>query len=282
MLQSIHQLADFDFFIFLCLAFLAFSIVLVFIISEYVPIKVRYQDNPVVGSVASLIGIIYGVLVGLMALYLINNISYTADAVEREAHALAGVYRDSYWLQQPMRAMVEKDVKAYLNRVIHIEWPLMSIGQKIDLNGDYLIEKISRELSTYPIKTTSESLIMADMIEGVRILFNARGQRIHMSYGALNVGIWGVIILGTLLTLAINFLFGMNRYMHFLTVSAAALMTASMIYLLLSLDRPFEGEFAIAPDAFLKVTALIAQRENIPSTSAISSAQSTVRLKNNQ
>jgi hypothetical protein len=50
--------------------------------------------------------------------------------------------------------------------------------------------------------------------------------------------------------IGINFLFGMNLYMHILTTSASALMASSIIFLLLTLDKPFQGEFVIEPDAF--------------------------------
>jgi hypothetical protein len=59
------------------------------------------------------------------------------------------------------------------------------------------------------------------MLQEVRVLYDARQQRIQMSYFQLNPEIWVVVVLGTILTLCINYLFGMNFYLHVFTVSAA-------------------------------------------------------------
>lgn len=263
MIETLSHLTDINFFCLLCLVLIGLSVLVIYLIGHCVPIEVRYQDNPVIGSVASLIGIIYGVLAGLMALYLINNISYTGDAVEHEAHAIAGIYRDSLWLREPTRTEISKEVRAYIEHVVNVEWILMADGRHIDSKSSFFIDKMSKDLSVYPIKNNSDLLIVGDMLESIRTLFNARGQRIHMSYAKLNPGIWVVMLLGTLLTLSINYLFGMNRILHILVVSAAALMTASMIYLLLTLDRPFEGEFAIQPDGFLAVLNVMDHQNHV-------------------
>ena len=116
--------------------------------------------------------------------------------------------------------------------------------------NDVLINKISDVVRAYPIKSNSEIVICTNLVEAIRALNNARQQRIHMSYSALNGDIWTVILIGTFLVLAVNFLFAMNYWLHVLVISGASLMAASMIFLLVTLDRPFQGEFVIEPDAF--------------------------------
>ena len=65
--------------------------------------------------------------------------------------------------------------------------------------------------------------------------------------------------MGTLLTLFITYLFGMHRRFHLFVVIGTALMTSSMIFLLIALDRPFQGEFAITPDMFQSVLVTISK-----------------------
>lgn len=60
----------------------------------------------------------------------------------------------------------------------------------------------------------------------------------------------------------------MNLYMHIVTVAAAALMTSSMLFLLITLDRPFQGEFIIEPASLRTLLELIKhltrQRQHYP------------------
>ena len=83
-----------------------------------------------------------------------------------------------------------------------------------------------------------------------------------MSFSALNSEVWVVILLGTILTIGINFLFGMNFYLHIFTAIAVGLMASSMLFLLVTLDRPFRGEFVIEPDSLAAVLQFIEKQTN--------------------
>ncbi|MDR3477258.1 MAG: DUF4239 domain-containing protein [Gammaproteobacteria bacterium] len=250
MLDYLLQMPDVYLFLLLSGTSIFVTIIVVFLIRRYIPLELRYKDNPVIGNMSALISIIYGVLVGLTALYLINNISYTGDAVQREANSVANIYRNSTLLKEPAKTRIQASIKKYLTEVINVEWPQMESGQKINKDGDKIIDSIGKELSYYSGINSTELLILHDMFESVRNLYDGRQQRIQMSYSELNPEIWEVILIGTILTIGINYLFGMNFYLHIVTVSAGALMAAAMLFLLLSLDRPFQGDFVIGPDSF--------------------------------
>lgn len=265
MLTSLFRLSDITLFILLSCASIAISLIAIYVVKRCIPFHVRSQDNTVIGTTASLISVIYGVLAGLSALYLINNNSYASDAVQREANAVADIYRDSQWLKEPTRGIIQTQVKEYVTKVIQVEWPLMEQGSDVNNDGNFAIDNITNQLIHYSDIKNSESLLIHDMLDEVRLLYDARQQRIHMSYSELSPELWLVILIGTVLTLCINYLFGMNFYLHMVTVSAAALMTSSMIFLLIALDRPFQGEFIIEPDAFQAVLNFMDQSASLAS-----------------
>lgn len=269
MLNYLFQLPDiYVFILFSCLCIIS-SIFFVFLASRFMPLNLRYKDNPVVGVISSLIGIIYGVLAGLTALYLINNISYTGDAIQHEANAVANIYRDSKWLQEPTQTQIKDSMKKYLEKVIHIEWPLMESGDDVGDEGDLIINTMSDFLHNYKINNNSELLIIHDLLEEIKTLYNARHQRIQMSYSELNAEMWIVILIGTILMIGINVFFRMNLYLHVICISAAALMASSMLFLLVSLDKPFQGEFIIEPSAFRSILISIMNNNTKPNTNEI-------------
>lgn len=237
------------FVIFGCIS-IAVSIVFIWIMKEVLKRQLRYKNNAAVGNISALISLIFGVLAGLTALYLINNITYTADAVQREANAVANLYRESSWLKEPTQGKMKKILKQYLYNVIHNEWPLMKNGKHINKDDNILIDNFSAELHQYSLSNTADQMMLSDMIIEIKNWYNAREQRIHMSYSALNPDMWLVLLIGTILTIVINYLYRMNTRLHIITVSAAALMASSMLFLLVTLDRPFQGEFVIDPGAF--------------------------------
>jgi len=257
MLDYLFKIPDLYLFFILIILSISFSIACIFLVTYFIPLSIRRKDNTILGTVSSIISLIYGVLAGLMALYLINNISYTTDAVQREASAIANIHRDSQWLKEPAHSNIKKQIRNYLVHVIQVEWPLMENGQEINNEGEKIIEEMDKGLRTDQVIGGNQSLILQEMLQEIKTLYNAREQRIQMSYESLNIEIWLVILIGTILTIAINFLFGMNIYLHVAVVCAVALMTSSMLFLLLALDRPFQGEFVIEPSAFRSILVLM-------------------------
>lgn len=268
MLDYIYRLSDVSIFLILSTFFIFFSIVSVCIVKHFIPHELRSKDNQVIGSVASFVGIIYSVLAGLTALYLFNILNYTTDAVQREASAVADVYRDSKWLHDPVKSEIHNQIKIYIDKVINTEWPEMQTGKDVAEDGNVIIDKISSDLRNYALTTNSESLIIHNMLQEIKALYDARQERINMSFSQLSSETWIVILIGTFLTLGMNYLLGMNFYLHLVTVSAAALMASSMIFLLITLDRPFQGEFIIEPDAFRSVLHFIKTESVEPSATS--------------
>jgi hypothetical protein len=259
MIDYLSQFSDINLFCFLSFVSIVFSIIAIVVIKRYVPLSLRYTDNAVIGNTINLVSVIYGVLAGLSALYLINNNGYASDAVQREANSVANIYRDSNWLSEPTRSQMHTELEKYLTTVINTEWPVMEKGGVVANDGDAVITQISDQLHAYSQLNGTQFLVLRDMLEEVKNLYDARQQRIQKSYSSLSPELWVVILVGTILTLCINYLFGMNFYLHILTVIAAALMTSSMIFLLITLDKPFQGEFIIEPVPFAAVLSFIKQ-----------------------
>lgn len=262
MVQLLNTFSDWTLFFLLSAFFILFSIACVHVVRYFIPLQILRDENPVLGSIGSIIGIIYGVLAGLTALFLINNVTYTADAVLKEASASANIYRDTSLLGSKTSASTKAKIEKYLHHVIDVEWPKMRSGKKILIDGDLIIDSIANEIILYSqVDRSADKLVLHDLLEDLKSLYDARHLRIHMASSSLNVEIWVVLLVGTFLTLAINCLFGMNYYLHLFAVSAAALLAASIIFLILTLDNPYQGEFAIQPDAFNELLLLIQQQK---------------------
>lgn len=255
-------------FVFVSLVFITVfvSVLLVFLVRKHIPVTMRYQDNAGVANTSALISIIYGVLAGLMALFCINNINYASDAVQREANAVANIYRSSQWLAGPIRSKIIDNVKFYLDEVISVEWVALKNGEMPGNKGRVIIDDMMQELSQYNMVTMRDSVIVADILDEIKNLYNAREQRIHLSFSQLSPETWVVILIGSILTIAINFLLGMNFYLHLLTVAFVAIMTSSMVFLLITLDKPFQGDFVVGPSALQAVQKYVEKFDPIKAT----------------
>jgi hypothetical protein len=256
-IDYLYQTSDLNLFLILSSFFIAISVAALLLIKKFWPLHLRYQENAVIGCTSALVIVIYGVLAGFATLHLINNYNTAIDAIQREANAAANLDRESRELNESLRTKIHEDVKKYITEVINVEWPLMNSGKTISTDGDFIIQNILDELKNYTIGGGIEPLIIADMITISRNLYDARQNRIQLSYISLSNEVWVVILVGTILTLFVSYLFGVNFYLHIFIAVAAALMTASIIFLLISLDKPFQGDFIIGPETFNSVLAFI-------------------------
>lgn len=257
MIDYLYQTSDLNLFLILSSFFIAISILALLLIKKFWPVHLRYQENAVVGCTSALVSVIYGVLAGFATLHLINNYNNATDALQREANATANLYRDSRELNEPLRTKIHTNIKQYLTEVIKVEWPLMNAGKTINTDGDLIIQNTLDELNRYANGKGIEPLIIADMITVSRNLYDARQNRIQLSYASLNNEVWVVILVGTILTLCVSYLFGVNFYLHIFIAVGAALMTASIIFLLISLDKPFQGDFIVGPEILNSVLEFV-------------------------
>lgn len=249
MFNFLYHWSDFTVFVFLSSVSLAISLFFIIVLKKLVLHKLRYRDNNVIGSVSALIGVIYGILVGLMALYLLNNNDTATEAAQKEGSIITNLYRDSRGLKNPVRKIVQNNIKNYIHYVTEVEWPLMEQNKIVDDHADFIVEKISDTLHAYPVQNNSDSLLISDMLSNISNLYNAREQRIALSQTSLGPEVWEVILIGTILIVGINYLYRVNLYLHLIAVCAFSLIASCMLFLLVTLDRPFQGEFLIQPDA---------------------------------
>ena len=200
-----------------------------------------------------MIGIIYGVLAGFFCLYLLTNQDRAVEASLDEGVAAANIYRDSQWLKEPIRDQLQAELRSYINTVINVEWPEMTEGKDPNKANGYRIDNMANILMSHPLIGQRDIIIVNDMMQSIKEIFKARQQRIEMSQAELSSDIWTVILLSTVLLIVINYAFRVSYTLHIFNITAFAIMAASILFLLVTIDRPFQGEFVVQPDALRAV-----------------------------
>ncbi len=255
--EYLYLAPNLNLFLILCLIIIPISIGALFFIKWFMPLHIRYQENAVIASTSAFIIVIYGVLAGFATLVLSNNEAEAAHVMQYEANAMANLYRDSLALSEPLRAKAQEDIKKYANEFLTVEWPLMNADTEVKSHADLYIRDLTLALAQYKTHSQGESQIVNDMLTQLSNLYDARQQRIQISYNSLGSTIWVVILMGTILSLCASYIFGVNFYLHIFIVIASALMTISVLFLLISLDKPFAGEADVTPDAIQNVVKIM-------------------------
>ncbi|HEV3090766.1 MAG TPA: hypothetical protein VGX91_04895 [Candidatus Cybelea sp.] len=228
--------------------FVASTMVLGYLVQHFTSQEVRAEHNDRAGFILAVIGVVYAVLLGFVAIGVWDRFQQAEIRTYDEAGALASVYRDSRSFEHTddLRATL----RAYTNSVIHDEWPHMSQGNKSGLT-DALLERIDAKVRALDVTTPAQADIHRQMIDATATALDNRETRLTIDFVGINGSMWAVLIAGAYLTVAFTYLFGFDRtIMQQLMILGLSLMIGLVLYLVMAMDFPYRGGIAVSPEAF--------------------------------
>ena len=86
------------------------------------------RTNDMVGFAFSGFSVLYGILVGLLAVAAYQNFSAVDDIVTNESSSLEALYRDLRAYPQPIRGRLQDELRDYTRYVIDQSWPEQKKG----------------------------------------------------------------------------------------------------------------------------------------------------------
>lgn len=219
----------------------------------YRTFDVRVENNEMTNGIFSGVGVLYGLLVGLVAVAGWENFNDVDNLVAKEAATAGALYRDISALRPPAKARLQGHIRHYLEDVIHVAWPLHRKGI-VDSEGAKTLSKLHAELTHYkPVAGADE-----DLFQEALTAFNRLSEARRLRLGEVATGIpavfWIVIIAGAFLNLPLLYLFHTTRLRtHVAATGVYALFMGSMLFLLVAVDNPLRGEVSIPPDSFQEI-----------------------------
>lgn len=219
----------------------------------YRTFDVSAETNEMTNGIFSGVGVLYGLLVGLVAVAGWENFNDVDELVAKEAAAAGALYRDISALRQPPKARLQDQIRIYLDEVIYVAWPLHQKGI-CDIEGSRTLSRLHAELAHYkPVAGADE-----DLYQEALTAFNRLSEARRLRLGEVSTGIpaifWIVIIAGAILNLPLLYLFHTTHLRtHVAATGAYALFMGSMLFLLVAVDNPLRGKVSIPPDSFQEI-----------------------------
>jgi hypothetical protein len=250
----IYSAPSFIIFALICIVCILISFVVTKLVHRYIPLKFRYAENQAIVCISAFLGILYAMLVGFTILYELNSFNKADDAEDTEAKAMYTIYRLARSLPEPTSTNIRAMIVAYGDNVVNNEWPALANGKHVDKTGVTIIGNIASELRSYknlqgvdPVVINALNAISINASE----LFDDHQVRVSKIHSSINGNIWFVLLLGSFLCIAINCMLGMELRLHLACTIFVAFMVSAVLYLIITLDRPYRGDFSIKPDTFI-------------------------------
>jgi len=214
--------------------------------------KLNYgQDrNDQVAFYMSVLGVFYGITLGLVAVGTWENFETVQDKVAVEAATLGALYRDVSALPEPSRSRLQNTLKEYTQKVIHEDWPLQqnAVVSKSSLNS---LNTFQQVLYTFRPAHAQEEILLTEIVGKFNELAMLRRLRMLSIGNGLPGAVWIVTIIGALTCISFFWFLLMEEYwIQVVLTVTASFFIGTMIFLIVMLDNPYTGEIAISTESF--------------------------------
>jgi hypothetical protein len=213
-------------------------------------LRVATEDSDFTGAMMQSVMVFYGLAVALIAVSVWQTYSDVEKIVSEEATSLAALYRDVSSYPDSIRPQLQDELREYTRYVIEEAWPLQQRG-KVPAGGVERMNQFQAILVAFEPTTESQKLLHGETLRAYNELIAARRSRLDAVNTGLPLVLWAVVVVGGLIGLSASFFFKVaDARLHIIEVLLLAVFIALVIFMILSLDRPFRGDLGIRADSY--------------------------------
>jgi hypothetical protein len=207
------------------------------------------EHHDVAGFILAVVGVVYAVLLAFVVVIAWQQFEDARDDVDREATVATAIYRDAGVLTD-IGPDARPAIRRYVQLVVDREWERMARVHLEDVATDRALHDVWLAFRALEPRTKSDEAFYDEAISSLHDASELRRQRIATSGRELPAALWGVLIIGGIISVGFTYFFGVRSFAaQALMVSALAALIGLVIALILSLDLPFTGSVGVGPDA---------------------------------
>lgn len=221
---------------------------------RYVAVETLEAHLPAAGAVYATLGVLYAVILGQIVVAAWDRYSAAESAVSDEVGALFSLIRLADALPPEEGEPLRQAAFAYGSAVIDIEWQAMAQRDAPSPQAAQALATMYRAYGKVAAGPDGANPIVAASLAELDSLDDARGNRLLASISSIPPLMWGVLIVGGVVTVTFTYLFSVSsRTVHLLMVAAVAGTLALLLALVEGLNEPFREPMAIAPEGFASI-----------------------------
>lgn len=229
--------------------------------------RTDHSHNDVVSYFFAAASVFYGVTLGLITIGVWTNYTNAQDKVDREAQAIASMYRTAEGFDTAHRLLLQRDLMDYTNQVIHVSWPQQKSGMP-SIGSGLMLETMQRHILAFTPQTPADQILQTQILTQFNNLADAKHARMDSVGVGIPSAMWSLVLLGAAITLAITWCFDLPSVaMHVWMTFMLACLVGLIIALTAAFDNPFRGDLSVPADTLVRVYAqMAAGLKAIPST----------------
>ena len=230
--------------------FVVFSLAGLFLFRSHVSrwIHTEKRANELVGFSLSSFSVLYGILLGLVAVGAYQNFSDVSSLVTKEASCLTGFYRDVSALPEPFKSRLQADLGSYTRYTIDYGWPAQRRGH-FTTGSTQRMTVVFNDLTAFSPTDRRTEVIFAEAYRQFNNLTELRRARLEEITIGLPAVLWWVVGIGAFLNIVLIWMLDMEIHVHVILTAVLGLFLGTVIFLVAAMDNPFRGDVSVGPGA---------------------------------
>jgi hypothetical protein len=226
-----------------------------------VPREVRAANNDVAGFLIAVVGALYAVMLALVVVVVWEQFESARGIAQREANAVADLYRGAGGFADADRVRLRDGLKAYALAVTDDEWPVLARGRASDRAWQEF-DALWRDYLALNPQTEREAALYDGSLDQLVELGNARRERLLASRTTIPGVLWLALIVGGGITIGFSYFFGVgDERAHTLMTLALAGVIGLGLFAIVAMDLPYTGDVSISPEAFRQTLEIMERLE---------------------
>ena len=210
------------------------------------------KTNEMVSLSMASFSVIYGILLGLVAVGVYANYAGMADNVTREATTLAGLYSDTSGFSEPNRTTLRTDLRAYAKDTIERDWPDQVRGV-VPAAGTARMVAIQKDFEAIHPTEKTEEIAYAEAFGQFEKLVELRSGRLTSISQGIPGLLWWVLWIGAILSIGLVWMLDMEAHIHGILTVVLSMFLGIVIFVIVDLDKPFRGDGIVNADSYALV-----------------------------
>ncbi len=214
--------------------------------------RLHLGTNEVVNGFFGGVGVLYGLLLGMVAVANWNNFDDVEEILSKEAGTIAALYSDVDALHEPKRSRLQVLLKNYLKLIVDEEWPEHAMG-RVPREWTHTLAEFHDELTSYQPSSMNEQEMFARSLDAYNRMIELRQQRIDAVEDERVPDVfWYVIILGGVLSIGMTYFYHLSSSLaHALMIGLYCTFLGLMVFLIAAVDNPFRGGVSVKPTDYI-------------------------------
>jgi hypothetical protein len=196
--------------------------------------------------------VLYGMLIGLLAVASYQNFTNVSDLLNKEAASLSPLYWNVRAYPQPMRRNLQEGLRDYTSYVIEQSWPLQQKGI-VGSEGTHRITQFSDVLMSFDPASKKEEIIHAESLRQLNHFLELRQEHLGNVTTCIPEVLWGVMALGAFISIVLLAMFSTETHIHPIFCCSLSAFLGVVIFTIAALDNPFRGAVSVGPEPFQDV-----------------------------